>query len=97
MTTATAKDRILKTAVGLARKRGFHKFTRDEVAHDAGVGVGTVNYHFGTITELRNAVMTHAVQNKLLEILAEGLVTGHPLATAAPLSLRRQAAAGILR
>jgi len=41
---------------------------------------------------LGDAIMEFAIENGLVGIIAEGLVTGHPLAVKAPDYLKRQAA-----
>jgi len=86
------KQAILRAAVRLARSRGFRSFLRRDVALEARTATGTVSYHFGDMDELRAAVMTHAIQHEVLEIVAQGLAERHVLALKAPEALRRKAA-----
>ncbi len=65
--------------------------TREAIATRAGVAFGSINHEFGTIDKLRDAVMEDAVTNERLDIIAQGLADGHPLARAAPDDLRTRA------
>lgn len=76
----------------MALSRGYNTLTRDGVAQVARVSQGSINYHFKTISKLRNAVMRHAVQHECLEILLQGLANNHPAALKAPEALRKKAA-----
>lgn len=67
----TSKPAILAAAVSLARAKGLLRFSRIEVANDSGVGESTVSYHFGTMFDLRKAVVQHAVDSEILSILAD--------------------------
>lgn len=64
---------ILETAVDQARIHGYDKITRDGVAAAAGVGDGVVNHHYGTMANLKRAVLDYAVKNEILEIIAQGV------------------------
>jgi AcrR family transcriptional regulator len=86
-------DRILTAAVELAKGIGYQWITRDQVAEAAGVSAGTVNNAFGGMIELKRAVLRHAVEIGLVEIVAQGLADGHEIARGAPADLRAQAAA----
>lgn len=83
---------ILKAAVELARAKGFRKFSRLEVARKADTATGTVSYHYGDMGGLRTAVMQHAIDHEVLEIVAQGLAERHVLVLKAPEVLRRKAA-----
>lgn len=83
--------RILDAAVTLAGERGYEKITRDDVAAAAGVATGSVNNAYGTMGELRDAVMAAAVERQLASIVAQGLAARHPAALAAPPALKDSA------
>lgn len=82
------KQIILDTATALSEKHGFRNVTRLQIATKAGIASGTVSYHFGTMVELQNAIMSHAVESKNTKILAQGLGEAHPVAIRAPQTLR---------
>lgn len=85
-------DKILRAAVRVAKKRGFRRFTRSEVAVEVGCAAGTVNYHFDSMDVLRMEVMREAVRREVIQVVAEGLAHRHILALRAPKGLRRKAA-----
>lgn len=64
------KQEVLQAAVEVSEKYGFDGITRERVAAQAGVAVGTVNLHYGTMKQLRRAVARYAVHHELLNILA---------------------------
>lgn len=86
------KLKILITAVRLSGQRGYTHVTRDEIAAAANCGTGTINYHYGDINGLVRAVMRHAVEHRILAIVAQGLAERHPVATHAPMDLQQAAA-----
>lgn len=88
----TQRATILGAAVSLARKTGYTRLTRYKVAHAAETSAGSVNYHFETMDGLRSAVMQYAVENQVLEIVAQGIVARHPVALQSPEALRKKAA-----
>lgn len=85
-------DTILAAAIAIAERDGWGAITRDGVAKAAGVADGSVNHAFGTVEGLRDAVMTAAVERRIVSIVATGLVAGHSAARDAPDDLKREAA-----
>ena len=85
------KEHILDTAYKMAQRDGFAAITRDGVAAEAGVAMGSVNHHYGTMQVLRDAVMQRAVEEEQLELIAQGIALGDNVAKSAPLELRQQA------
>jgi AcrR family transcriptional regulator len=47
-----ARERILQATMGLIREQGAARITVRKVAEQAGVGLGLINYHFGSKQEL---------------------------------------------
>lgn len=88
---------ILGAAVALARTDGYLNITRDRVAECAGVSMGLVNHHYGSMRDLRHAVMREAVSQRILEIVAQGLAYGNTIAHGAPLELRQDAAQYLIK
>lgn len=86
---------VLVAAVALAERFGYRTITRQQVAAEAQVAVGSVNNAFGTMDGLRDAVMAYAVQNERSSIVAQGLSDRHPAALNAPEGLRILAAASL--
>lgn len=86
---------VLEAALLLADEHGFDKITRQQVAEQAGVAVGSVNNAFGTMDALRDAVMATAVARGLAKIVGQGLANKHPAAVAAPQELKESALAAL--
>ena len=87
------KEQILSVALNVARVIGYHKMTRPHIADEAGCSVGLVSKYFGTMVKLKRVVMRAAVNQEILEIVAEGLATNDPQAKKASQSLKEKAAA----
>jgi len=85
--------RILTAAVELAKGIGYQWITRDQVAEAAEVSAGTINNAYGSMVGLKRAVLQHAVDNAIVEIVAQGLADGHEIARGAPADLKARAAA----
>jgi AcrR family transcriptional regulator len=90
--TATA---VLAAAVAVAQAQGFAAISRSKVADYAMVSRGTVSNAFGGMPELCDAVMRHAVVHRLLDLVAQGLATKHPVALAAPDDVKTEALASL--
>lgn len=91
-----SKDNILEVAFTIAQRDGFGTLTRDGVAAEAGVAMGSINHHWKVMSALRNAVMQRAVEEENLEIIAQGIALGDKIANSAPLELRTRALTTLL-
>lgn len=91
-----SKEHILDTAYKMAQRDGFAAITRDGVAAEAGVAMGSVNHHYGTMQVLRDAVMQRAVEEEQLELIAQGIAMGDNVAKTATLALRKRALTTLL-
>lgn len=87
---------LLTAALQEAETVGYQNITRRAVASRAGVANGAVNHEFGTMVDLRDALMNEAVSLRLLPIVAQGLASGHPAARNAPADLRNEAARDLI-
>lgn len=87
------EERILNAAIELAEADGYQWITRDRVAERAGVSTGTVSNTFGSIVELKRAVLRAAIERRNLRIVGQGLADEHPIVMGAPEALRRETAA----
>ena len=88
---------ILEAALRLAQSKGSYRaLTRGNVAEAAGVSSGLINHYYLLIELLRLEVLTLGIQRGDLQLLAEGLVAGEPVAQRAPLEMRARAAVALL-
>ncbi len=85
------KEHILAVAVELAKTTGYTKITRDGIAEAAGVSFGLVTKYFGTMNQLKVAVVRSAVKQGIPEIVAQGLANGDERARKAPDTLKQEA------
>ena len=71
------KQTILKAAVTLAETRGYENVFKRNIAAVLGCGMGTVNYHFGTMAAVRLAVVQEAVRVGNKRIMRQALAANH--------------------
>lgn len=88
---AVRKQEILSAACALALKRDYKLLTLIEIADVADVSHTLISYYFGTIANMRDEIMRHAVQNKIVPIILRGLLDKNPIALGAPTALKRRA------
>lgn len=86
---------LIEAGIRRASLRRWQTMTRDEIATEAGLSAGSINHGFGTVEALRDRVMGEAVERQILEIIAQGLAAGSPIALAAPLELKARALSAI--
>lgn len=91
-----SKEHILEVAYTMAQRDGFGTLTRDGVAAEAGVAMGSVNHHWVKMSALRKAVMQRAVEEENLELIGQGMALGDSVAKSAPLELRTRALTTLL-
>lgn len=91
-----SKEHILEVAYMMAQRDGFGTLTRDGVAAEAGVAMGSVNHHWVKMSALREAVMQRAVEEENLELIGQGMALGDSVAKSAPLELRTRALTTLL-
>ena len=75
----------------MAERHGFDRVDRTMVGKHMCVSPSLLSRYF-TARRWRAALITAAVERQNLRVLAQGLAVRHPVALAAPPSLRRRAA-----
>jgi AcrR family transcriptional regulator len=85
------RENILAAALDLSRRHGYTTVTREGIAEAAGCAPGLVSRYFGTMQQLRRAVMRAAVHQEVLEIVGQGLTGNDPHALKASEELKRRA------
>jgi AcrR family transcriptional regulator len=88
----TRKAQILDAAVRVAERTGTDQLAFKDVANGASVSIGLVIHYFGTMTQLKRAVMREAVRTSVVPIVARGIAVGDPQALKASPPLRNAAA-----
>lgn len=87
------REQILAAAVTLAKKHGYSRITREAITQAAGVSPRLLNYYYSTMEQLKRDVMRYAIKNKVLEVIAQGLVAKDPHALKVPEDVKRLAVA----
>ena len=82
---------ILEAAISVASDGHYKHITRRAIAEAAGTSSPLVRHYLGPMTGLSDVLMTYAVENKHLWVIAQGLVGGDPIALAAPEDLKNKA------
>jgi AcrR family transcriptional regulator len=93
----TAAEHILDAAYSIATEHDWNALTREAVAALAGIATGSVNVAWGTMDNLRSAVMKRAVEQSHLPTIVIGLVQNYPEAHAAPRDLQAKALASLIK
>lgn len=85
------KDAIVAVALRLAAETHYTQVQRKQIADELGVTPPALTYHFGTMQQLRRAIMRAAIAKEDLAVIAQGLVAQDEHAKKAPETLRRRA------
>lgn len=91
MTPTDRKAAILEAAIGAAHKHGFAQLRLAHIADAAQCSNALVVSHYGTMPQMRRAVMRAAVKREILPIIAAGVAMRDPVAIKAPSDLQRKA------
>jgi AcrR family transcriptional regulator len=91
MKPSARKTQLLDAAVQAAGKYGFHQFNRDHIAEFSGTSPTLITVYFKSVNKLKNAIMREALRREHLKIIAEGIVTGDPIAKKADRVLKKKA------
>jgi AcrR family transcriptional regulator len=85
------KGDLLNVAMTLAEQQGYSHIKRDEIAKLAGVAMGSVNLHLGTMHKIRKSVVRRAIKTENLRIIAQALIARDPLVDDMDVDLRLRA------
>lgn len=88
---AERRVQILDAAVALAEETDYRELTKRGVAERAGVSPSLVLAHFNTMTQMRRAVLRHAISKGVIKVIGQGLAAQDSHAMKAPEELRRRA------
>ena len=85
------KDQILNVAICLSKTHGYHKITREAIAHHADVSASLVSRYFNTMNQLRRTIIRAAIKQKIPEIIAQGIANRDARVQDIPDELRAKA------
>ena len=81
----------MTAALIVAARCGYQTMSREAIAQEAGCSTGLISRYFGTMLQLRRAVMRAAVTRGDQAVLAQGLAARDPNARAASTSAQLDA------
>lgn len=87
------KADLLDVAIKMAETIGYERLTRCGIAKKANVSEALVSNYWGTMAQLRRAVMRAAIARNNLKIIAQGLAIHDAMAHKVPDAIKNQAAA----
>jgi AcrR family transcriptional regulator len=73
------KSIILTAALALAETLGYRGVFKRHIAAHLKIGMGTVNYHWGTMDELRGAIVREAIATGNRQIVTQAVALRDPL------------------
>lgn len=91
------RAKVLAAAVALAQEDHFQFITRAGVAERAGVVDASVSHAFGSMPDLKRAVLAEAIRTENLKIIAQGMAEDHALTKGIPEALRQAAVTAMLK
>ena len=74
------KREILGHALVVARRIGYQRVTRGDIAEQAGCTAPLISHYFTTIGNMQRAIMGEAIRVGDLDVIAQGLVAKDPRA-----------------
>ena len=90
------RDVLMGAALAVAARCGYQSMSRDQIAEEAKCSTGLISKYFGTMPQLRRAVMRAAVVRGDRTVLAQGLAAGDPNAHEAGPKAKRDALDALL-
>lgn len=85
---AESRRCVLDAAVQISQEVGLAKMTRTRVSQVAQRSAGTVNYAYGNMDGLREAVVLYAIAHQIAVLVGQGLALGIDAAKNAPPDLK---------
>ena len=91
-----ARDGLMTAALIVAERDGYRQMSCEAVAIQAQCSRALIAKYFGTMSQLRRAVMRAAVARGNLPVIAQGLAAGDANAHEASVQAKYDALAGVL-
>jgi len=91
MAPDTRRLQLIEAGLAVAEHVGFVGMTREQVAGAAEVSPALINQYFDGFEAFKSDVMRLAILQESLQVVAAGIVTGHPTALRADENVKRRA------
>ena len=89
------RNELLRAAVTEAGEVGYLFITKPAIGRRAHRAASLINHYFGSLSDLKDAVVSYAVEMEVLPIVTQALANGHPIALSAPDDLKHKASASL--
>lgn len=73
MSKKDRRESILEIALTLSEKHHYTTVTRNDISDKGGFAPSLIQYHFGTMNQLRRDIIRLAIKNENLVVIAQGL------------------------
>jgi AcrR family transcriptional regulator len=91
LTPKQRRVQIMDAALDVAERMGYHQMRREDIATKADVSNALVSKYFGTMKQMRRAVMRHAIKVERYKIIVQGLAMNDPTAKKADTEIKIKA------
>ena len=91
ITSRITREMILGAAVKLAETLGYRAVLKRHLADALDCGMGTINYHWGTMDVLRESIVRRALRDGNRQILLQAVALRDPLVRRENLSREQRA------
>jgi len=71
---AARRKEIIKAAISLSKKIGYDKINRILLSKQMGVSEALISYYFWPFDKLKKEVMQEAIDQQILDIIAQGII-----------------------
>jgi AcrR family transcriptional regulator len=85
------EQQILDAGLRLSREFSYLSVTRQQIADEIGSSRSLISVYFKSVKDLRIAIITEAIKQQDLIVIAQGIVARDSRALRAPEALRRKA------
>lgn len=83
-------EKLIQAGIEIAIEKDYKKMSRNEIARRAGYTAGLIHHYFTDMDHFLREIMQRAIDKEIPQIVARGILDGHPTAITAGASLRRK-------
>ena len=91
------REQVLAAALQSAILVPYYDLRREDVAAVAGMAPSNINSYFGTMGELRQAMLKRAIETENINVLKRALGRNEPLVEKMPKALKEKVVASFLK
>jgi AcrR family transcriptional regulator len=88
--TNKKKEKLFARIVELCRHNRYYELSKKQIARALDISPGLIYHYFESIDDLKKEILTHAVENEIVEIVTDGLAQRDPIAQKASKELKEK-------